>query len=267
MQSETFNAIVLGLVQGLTEFLPISSDGHVALISQLIDFPVSLQEITWLHAGTLAATVTLFRHDIADLLKYLSTMVHDFPVERHTDKGRLVVAILYSTLVTAAIGFSLRHVAEAANAFPWLIGIFLAISGLAVGITKMQRERFDGISVQQALLIGCAQGLAVMPGLSRSGLTIGLAMALGMSGAQAFRYSFLISVPAVFGALLLENPWAGPGLELGFAQWLGVVTAFVSGIGALWLVRRLIVMHKFWVFALYLIPVGIAVAWWTFPGS
>jgi undecaprenyl-diphosphatase len=179
-----------------------------------------------------------------------------------SDQGRLAVAIVVATIPTGIIGILLEHRVEDWAHQRWIVGACLLGTAAAVWSTRRGGGTEEIPSLRTALLIGIAQGLAVLPGLSRSGSTIALAMALGLSGPAAFRYSFLLSLPAVGGALLLELRKPGVFDELGLTVWLGAAVSLVVGIAALLTLRALIGRGKFWAFALYLVPVGLALIAW-----
>ncbi len=252
------SALALGVVQGITEFLPISSDGHLAIASMLLgDVESSLAMVVLLHVGTLIATAIVLRTDVASLLLVLVS-----PSKwRTTEEGHAIGTILVASVPTAIIGLALRDVVEPLSRSATVVGLCLLGSALAVGSTRWTAPRAVDTSlslpVWKALAIGVAQGLAVLPGLTRSGSTIGVAMLLGMSGPAAFRLSFLLSLPAIAGAAVLELRHPEVISELGAPAVAGAVMAFAVGLVALVGLRQIVARGRFWAFALYLVPLGL----------
>jgi undecaprenyl-diphosphatase len=261
-------AIVLGVVQGVTEFLPISSDGHIALFALLFgeaDMPLSM--VVLLHVGTLLATFLVFRSDVANLLTSLGRGLRAPRAYLETVEGRTVAAILAATVPTAVIGLALRDFVESWSHLPWVVGACLLGSAVAVFSTRSSAERVTrtdtALPLSHAVLVGIAQGLAVLPGLTRSGSTIAAMMALGVAGPAAFRLSFLMSLPAVLGAVVLELRHPAEVVEtLGPNALAGAVVSFVVGWASLLVLRRLVDRGRFWAFAVYLVPLGLALIVW-----
>jgi undecaprenyl-diphosphatase len=255
---DALTAAALGALQGLTEFLPVSSSGHVAIGAQYFEITEnSLALVILLHLGTLLATVLLFRHDIAALASEAGAAMRDPKRLRTTPEGRDLVGILIATLITAALGLLLRNVAEAFAEDLHLVGYgflvsaaFLLASGVARGSTKE-------VSWWQAIGVGVAQGVAVLPGISRSGVTIAVALLLGVQSSAAFRFSFLVSLPAIVGAAAYETRGAEGLGSLGPEAWVGGATALVTGYIALVILRHIILVGRMWTFAIYLVPLGV----------
>ena len=200
-----FSAFLLGIVQGVTEFLPVSSSGHLVLYQQFLLAPDS--EVLFdlvLHLGTLLPVFWLFRRDLIGMT--LAPFSERGPVEKrpHT---RMLVLLIVGSVPTAAIGLTFEDFFEQLFSTPATLGITFAITGALLYATKKappgNRETL-GIGFQQALIIGCVQGLAIAPGISRSGSTIAVALFLGLSRPFAARYSFLLSIPAILGAFVLK---------------------------------------------------------------
>lgn len=254
--------MALGAVQGLTEFLPVSSSGHVAigaLLFELEEAGPSLSIV--LHLGTLIATLLLFRKDVAGLFVATGRAVAKPSSLRDSEEGRTLARILLASIPTAVIGLLVKDYVEAWAHFPWIVGACLLVSAVLVLTTRRSggadKEAKKELSLRAALIVGVVQGVAVLPGISRSGATIAAAMMLGMAGASAFRFSFLLSLPAVAGAALLlllkDNAFA----SVPPALWLGGLVALVVGLLSLVLLRKVVNEGRFWAFALYLVPVGV----------
>ena len=250
------SALLLGLIQGLTEFLPVSSSGHLALAQMLIPGfhqPGVLFD-AMLHVGTASAVVWFERRQI---LEWVGS-----PVGR-----RMVGLLVVGTLAPAVVGLALRDVAEAAFVKPVWVGVFLVVTGLVGATTRFLAggDRDDGSTTwKQAAVIGLLQGAAVFPGLSRSGTTIAAGLGVGLQRSWAARFSFLLGVPAIAGvtaAELISQRQALAGHSVGFfiSCLIGMVAAGVSGYVALKIVLRTLSSRVFHRFAWYCIPLGIVV--------
>jgi undecaprenyl-diphosphatase len=251
-----WQAALLGVLQGLTEFLPVSSSGHLALAQMLIpgfEQPGVVFDAT-LHAGTACAVVWFERRTILDWIGSI--------------EGRRMLALLaLGTVATVVVAFPLRQVAVAAFSQPAWVGFWLLVTGIVVGSTRMlaggPRDELQ-TTWRQALAIGLAQGVAVFPGLSRSGVTIAASLGAGLDRNWAARFSFLLSVPiiaAVTAGQIFERRTelvaAGDGFFL--ACVLGALVAGVTGYFALQLVIKTVSSRIFHRFSWYCIPLGLLV--------
>ncbi len=232
---------LLGVIQGLTEFLPVSSSGHLVLFQQWMPVPgdALLFDLV-VHLGTLFPVLWFYRADLARMT--LDPLRGEGPwLER--SGVRLAAWVVLASLPTAAIGLGLEDVFVSLFARPEALIVSFAVTGFLLHVAGRTpsgaRTELD-MTAWQALLIGLVQGLAITPGISRSGSTIAIALLLGMDRAYAARFSFLLSVPAIGGAFLLKAREAQvtaeqlPGLGVGF------VAAMVSGYAALVLLVRLV---------------------------
>lgn len=246
---DLIQTIILGLIQGLTEWLPISSTGHLQLTEHFLNLNVPILFDVLLHGGTLIVTLFFFRKDIKNILAALAK--RDFK----TENGKLIPLIIVGTIPTALIGVFFGNTIEAffSDLLP-LAGAF-AICGVALYISKIGNENKVGISYLEALAIGTAQGIAIIPGLSRSGLTIAVALLLGIKREKAFKFSFLLSVPAIIGALGLTFYTQHDALMLAGVDWteilIGIAVSAVIGYFALRLLRKIVADKKFYLFAFY----------------
>ena len=255
---DALSAAALGALQGLTEFLPVSSSGHVAIGAHYFDIrESSLALVILLHLGTLLATVLLFRRDIAVLIGEAAAAIRKPERFRRTPEGRTLVGILLATFVTAALGLFLRDTAQAFAADLRLVGYGFLISAAFLLASGIARGSSDEVSWRQAIGIGLAQGVAVLPGVSRSGVTIAIAMLLGVRSNAAFRFSFLVSLPAIVGAAAFEASGAEGLGSLGLEAWAGGATALVTGYISLVILRQIILVGRMWTFAIYLVPLGV----------
>lgn len=227
------NAIIWGLVQGLTEFLPISSSGHLVLVPAVMgrDAP-DLATSAVLHLGTLAAVLMFFRAEVSEVLRLTTT------------GKRLLRLLIIGTIPAAIIGFTFRDGFESLNDNPRGVAIALILAGIALfasrWIPRGTRTLSDANEVD-SLALGFGQALALIPGVSRSGSTIATGLARGFDRAEAARYSFLLGIPAIAGAGLLEFvDLAGEGGGITAATWVGMGVAALSGYFAIALLLRLI---------------------------
>ena len=258
-------SMILGAVQGATEFLPISSDGHLAVGEMLFgatDTPLAF--VVMLHVGTLLATLIAFRKDLTQLTTSLLRGLRTPREYVQTDDGWMVVTVVVASVPTAIVGLLLEDTVEKWSDVKWIVGVCLLGSAAAVAITARARGGAARLTLPGALLLGAAQGLAVLPGLSRSGSTMACAMLLGLNGPAAFRLSFLMSLPAVGGAVLLKALHPEVLHGLGAQAAAGAIVAFFVGLAAIRAVREAVSRGKLWLFSLYLIPLGIAVIVWQF---
>ncbi len=210
-------AVFLGFVQGLTEFLPVSSSGHLAIFQKLFhietDFGVLFDVL--LHVGTLFSVFLIFRKDIILLVKEFCGMIVDlfskirdpYVVVIDSAYRKFVLLIIVSTIPTGVLGIVARDFVTYASGSLLITGICLIITSGALFFADMQpegRKSVKSASYLNAFEIGMAQGIATMPGLSRSGLTITTCLACGFKREFAFKYSFIMSIPAILGATILE---------------------------------------------------------------
>jgi len=254
--------LLLGVVQGLTEFLPVSSSAHLALVQWLLGFdpPGVLLEV-FLHLGTVAAVVVVFRSDIADLFRALSRRG---TLERRKEIGFLIVA----TIPIAVVGFLARGRIDEAFASLRLMGIGWLVVGLLLLFVDRasRRARTRSLSFVDAVTIGATQAASLLPGFSRSGLTIGAGVLRGVECGKAVRFSFLLSIPALVGAAVLNLAEAGASGGLGQVEWYGVLlgagAAFLVGLAAARILLGVVARGQFWVFGVYSILVGAAAVVW-----
>ncbi len=189
--------IVFGTVQGLTEWLPISSSGHFALAQYLMKVHVPVFVDVCLHVGTLLSALFFFRQDVVAVVKAIARGNFRSP------EGRVAINILVGGLPTVVIGLLLRGVIEDLFTNLLIVSVGLAVTGLFLYFAKTEKGK-GGLSLGRCAVIGFAQGVAAIPGLSRSGLTISVGVLLGIEREQAFRYSFLLSMPTILGATLVN---------------------------------------------------------------
>jgi undecaprenyl-diphosphatase len=248
------HAALLGILQGATEFLPVSSSGHLFLAQRLLGLQEpELAFDTLLHLGTLGAVVFFLRREIAQMLGSIVARPGMFKTR---EWGRRDIwLILLGTVPTGVIGILAHKVVETELT---VLGIglrYLVLTSLLLASTLQLRRKWDPERIEwwEAIAIGTMQGLAVFPGLSRSGSTIVLALLLGIGSARAARFSFLLSLPAILGAAAMNlRKGAGVSVLPEPAAWsAGLALALVVGYLSLFLVERLVVRGKFRWFAPY----------------
>jgi len=244
--------VILGLLQGLTEFLPVSSSGHLALMRAIFDNP-ALNESPLVfdvavHAATLLAIVVYFRVEVLRLLRGLVVAVLSV-----SERFRIPTAII-GLLLKRYVGGSLQH--------PVPVGLMLLITGIILFMTRKYRDPgrdFHRMNPIDAALVGIVQGFAVLPGISRSGSTIGCSIIFGLERKLAARFSFLIAVPAIAGAAVLKLPELFSKSADAFLvpTLIGAAVAFLSGLAALAVLMRVLMHRKLVWFAPYCWVLGI----------
>ncbi|MBN1958545.1 MAG: undecaprenyl-diphosphatase UppP [Desulfuromonadales bacterium] len=253
----TLSACLLGLIQGLTEFLPVSSSGHLAITQHFLpgfQQPGLLFDVL-LHAATTLAVVIYFRRDIWALLSCYFRPAAAAQNERHIFK-----MLLLGSIPTAVIGFTGKDFFSGLFENLMLIGFMLLVT--ATLLTLAEKIRKDGRSLEQvsssdALLVGVVQGLAIIPGISRSGSTIACLLLRGIDGEAAARFSFLLALPAIGGAMLLslKDLQQVATSELP-AYGLGALIAFISGLFAIRCLMDVVRRKRLIGFAIYCLLVG-----------
>ena len=260
-----FDSILLGVIQGVTEFLPVSSSGHLLAMRHLLglrEIPILFDVL--LHVSTLAVVIVAFRGRIVELLLALLRLrVTASGLAGGEDRGnrRVVLLILVATGVTAAVGFPLSRLEEVFAAHPRLLSAAFAFTALLLVLAhRFRGERsWKEMGPGRGALVGLAQGIGVLPGVSRSGITIAASLACGLERGRAGELSFLIAIPAVLGALILKIPEADQmlGQVRPLVLGAGMLTSFAVGMISLrvllWLVRR----SRLHIFSFYLVPLAV----------
>jgi undecaprenyl-diphosphatase len=247
-------ALLLGLVQGLTEFLPVSSSGHLVLVNSFLNVDTgSIAFEVAVHLGTLLAVLVYFRHDLASLV---SDLFRGGPFRR------VAWMLIAGTIPTAIIGFAFQDTFKALFAAPrYASAGLLFTSVILFAAERMSREGrpLTGVRIIDALLIGTFQGLAIVPGISRSGSTISAGLFTGLGRDAAARFSFLLSIPAILGAGILEIPeFTSMGQEMVLPAVVGVFASTLSGYAAIGILMRVLKAGKLYVFSAYTAVVGVA---------
>jgi undecaprenyl-diphosphatase len=258
-------SLFLGALQGITEFLPVSSSGHLLLLRRffgLSEIPM-LYDIL-LHVSTLVVIVLIFRRKIAAIMVSLFRWLRSprkLVSEADGANLKLVRQILLVSAVTAVLGLLFSRLEPKLAAYPRLLPLLFLATGLMLFITAFARGELETVQlgVPALLLIGLAQGLGVLPGISRSGITIAAALFCGLKRREAGELSFLIAIPAVLGALLLQLGEAGRLMARVSTVSLavGIACSFLVGLLSLLLLLRLVRRGRLWLFGFYLLPLGL----------
>jgi undecaprenyl-diphosphatase len=258
-------AIVLGLTQGVTEFAPISSSGHLILVPWLFDWSivnnVALNKTfdVALHVGTLVGAVAYFRHDI---WRYLVAWIHSIRSRAiQTQDQRIAWALVLGTIPGAILGAVFEGPIQEHLGEPWLIAVMLAIFGVVlwwVDARSPSDRGFDSIGVKTGIGLGIVQGLALQPGVSRSGITMTAARWIGIDRESAARFSFLLAIPIIAGAGLFKGvDLVQTGFQ-GYATefFWGFVSSAVSGFIVIWGLLAYLKRHTFKAFMYYRLGVA-----------
>jgi undecaprenyl-diphosphatase len=263
-----WQALTLGIVQGLTELLPISSSGHLILVPWLADWQYLREHEAFnktfdvaLHLGTLVAVVAYFWGDVVRLVAAWVGSVRRRAIRTNDERVAWLVAV--ATIPAALVGFAGESFIEDRLGEPWQIAIFLSVFGVVLWWAdrrSSQTRELHDVDLRRALAVGFAQTLALAPGVSRSGITITAARLLGLSRDAAARLSFLLLIPIVFGAAVLKGLKdvvfgdLPPGSAGPFV--VGTVAAAGSGLIAIWALLGYVRRHDYSVFALYRLVVA-----------
>lgn len=249
-------AIILGLLQGATEFLPISSSGHLVLVPWLLGWDkASLTFDTIVHLGTLVAVVIYFQRDIWQITRGVLVTLQQRNLA--DPDGRLGWLIALGCVPAALFGLLLEDFFESLFGAPLIVSCLLLITGLILLLSEKISQRLrqlEGIGVKDSLLIGLAQAAAIAPGISRSGATIAAGLALNIDREAAARFSFLLALPIILGAGLLKlKDTLAEGVtssEIGILV-IGFVVAAVSGYACIYFLLAYIRRHSLYIFTAY----------------
>ena len=261
-----WEAVILGVVQGLTEFLPVSSSGHLTLGKAILGITEKgiLFEVV-VHLGTLLAVFTEFSKDIVWLLKgmvaFITPKKRD-PFAPQKDDGaiRYITYIIWATIPAVIVGLFFKDTIEGAFANPVIACFLLLVTGIILLLSRIGLKADGQVTLSRSVIIGVAQALAIFPGISRSGSTIATGMLLGVQREEAARFSFLMAIPAIAGAFVLqlkdimEQP---PESAFVLALVVGFIASYISGYAAIKVLMSLVRRGRFDYFAWYCFAVGI----------
>lgn len=265
---EILDAVILGIIQGLTEFLPVSSSGHLELGKVILGSNAipeeSLLFTVILHFATALSTMVIFRKDILEIITGLLKGITTFT---WTEESKFSAKIIVSMIPSVIIGYKYERVFEQLfgdNIL--LVGCMLIVTAVLLFLADRAKKTHKKVGLKDAFIIGIAQGIAMLPGISRSGATISTSVLLGIDKTKAARFSFLMVVPLIFGKIAKDilageityNSTSFTYLSAGF------IAAFISGLFACTWMISLVKKSKLTYFAIYCVIVGIAAIIWTF---
>ena len=265
------DAILLGIVQGLTEFLPVSSSGHLVLLQQLLGLKeAELFFDVCVHLGTLVAVIIVFRQEIKDIVLALLRLVamtgqkEEMRAAIESDPQlKMALLIVIGSIPTAVLGLLFSSIADRLFSSVMIVGVMLIATGLLLWATRSKTKDsppsgIDRLTPKNAFIIGIVQGLAIIPGISRSGSTISTGLLLGIDREIAARFSFLLSIPAIVGAGMLSLKEglfaAGSTIQIPL---VGAITAAIVGYAALKVLLQVVKKGGLHLFAPYCGLVGI----------
>ncbi len=264
-------AIILGIIQGLTEFLPVSSSGHLVLLQQLLGLKEA--EIFFdvcVHLGTLVAVIIVFRQEIKSIVTALLRLLtlagqkdRMLSMIESDPELKMALLIVIGSIPTALLGLAFSGIADRLFASVFIVGLMLIVTGALLWLTRWTTKRVqppgvDRLTPKNAFIIGIVQGLAIIPGISRSGSTISIGLLLGIKREIAARYSFLLSIPAIVGAGLLSLKEGLSGTDVIIQiPLVGAAAAAIVGYAALRALLHVVKKGSLYVFAPYCWLVGI----------
>lgn len=255
-------AIILGIIQGLTEWLPVSSSGHLALVQLAMDLQVPVFYDAVLHLGTLTGVFAVYRKDIAGIVKSISG--RDKAEGAYPQGKKMLWFIILGTIPTGAIGIAFRSFFEYSFYDPLSIGAGFIITGIFLLITLFLKAGNKKLEPVDAVLIGVGQGLSIFSSISRSGATVAAGMFRGVEREQLVRYSFLLSIPAIIGAVVVdiisaEEQQRAELYSIGIESYItGAAISAIVGYASIRALIKLVIGGKFYLFAFYCFAIGIA---------
>lgn len=263
---ETFDAIILGIIQGLTEFLPVSSSGHLELGKAILgDHSVPEESLLFtvvLHFATALSTMVVFRKDVWEIIKGLFQF-------QWNEETRFSLKIIISMLPAVLIGLFFEKQLEAFfGGDIRFVGLMLLITAVLLYFADKAKDTDKKVSYKNAFIVGVSQAIAMLPGISRSGATISTSVLLGVDKTKAARFSFLMVVPLIFGKMAKDimSGELSVQSEDTFAMAAGFIAAFIAGLAACTWMIQLVKKSKLSYFAIYCLIVGliaIAYSYWA----
>lgn len=275
---DILQAIVLGIVQGLTEWLPISSSGHLALVQLAMDLEIPIFYDVILHIGTLAGVFAIYRRDIAGILR--STVASgegsskrksieeegggEEEVAKYPQGRRMLWLIILGTVPTGIIGLAFRSFFESSFYDPVSIAVGFIITGALVLVTGLLKPGQKKLGSADAILIGIGQGISIFSSISRSGATLSAGLFRGVEREQLVRYSFLLSIPAILGAaaidvVAMDEQQKAQLASIGVESYIaGTVVSAAVGYASIRILIKLVIKGKFYLFAFYCFAIGVA---------
>ncbi len=254
-------AIILGIIQGIAEFLPVSSSGHLLVTRNLMDLgdvPVLFDVL--LHIATLLVVIIVFRERIIILFRSLFRWVCRKSDESDRGSLKMIVLIIIATFLTAGIGYFIDELQFFQN--PKIVSVFFLVSAVILWMTRYAKagKSYGDVGAKEGVILGIAQGLGVIPGISRSGITISTGLLSGIDREKAGEISFIISIPAILGAFFLKLLKEGSQLMTEVSVLplvIGFITTMIVGYFSLILLMKLIKGGRLYLFSFYLLPLGV----------
>ncbi|MGX8694604.1 MAG: undecaprenyl-diphosphatase UppP [Methanobrevibacter sp.] len=267
---DIIQGIIIGIVQGLTEFLPVSSSAHLVFIQNILGVESSLAFDTFLHLGSLLAVLWFFRGDIIKMIKSWWLSIGDLLQGRFRQGfiddpyKRLAWYVILATIPVGLVGVLFEDSVDALFAGALYVpAFFLFVTGTILYLSQRMvsgEVNFNNVGPKEALFMGLGQACAILPGLSRSGTTIAAGLVIGLDKEFAAKFSFILSIPAILGAFLLQLKDIGSAMDVNFLPiFLGFVAAFIAGYAAIKWMLELIQKRSLDIFAYYCWIVGIVV--------
>lgn len=267
---DIFQGIIIGIVQGLTEFLPVSSSAHLVFIQKLLGVESSLAFDTFLHLGTLIAVLWFFRWDIYKMLKSWWLSLGDLLKGRFKEGfnedpyKRLAWYVILATIPVGIVGVLFEDSVDSLfSGALYVPAFFLFVTGTILYLSQRMSSgeiNFNTITKKEALWMGLGQACAILPGLSRSGTTIAAGLTIGLDKEFAAKFSFILSIPAILGAFLLQAKDIGSALDVNFLPvFLGFIASIIAGYLAIKWMLNLIQNKSLDIFAYYCWLMGIIV--------
>jgi undecaprenyl-diphosphatase len=247
-------SIILGIVQGITEFLPISSSGHLAFFKQAMKVEIEnpLFYDVSLHIGTTLSVLFVLRKDILDYIR----------------KREMLLGIIVSFIFTVPVALVFENFAKKVEESLILLSFSFFVGALILFSSRFLRLNFKNQLLKYAL-IGIMQGVSATPGISRSGTTISAAFVVGFTSQQAFSFSFILSIPTILSAISYElmkvilGKETAPSVEFSYL-FFGILTSFVFGVISLYILRKIVINYKLWVFGIYMLFMSVISIVWKF---
>lgn len=267
---EIIKVVILGLVQGLTEFLPVSSSGHLVLAEEILNFhEEGVAFEVFVHLGTLLSVFIVFRKDVIKMIQApFQFLSHRFKNEETRQYLYLDLYVIVGTIPAAIIGLSFKSNIEAAFSNILLVIMMLALTGTVLLLSRFMPKKNEKMTILKSIIIGVSQAFAILPGISRSGSTIVTGIFMGIEKENAARFSFLLAIPAILGASVIKmidlislESYIFPVSYLV----LGAVVSFISGYLAIIWLLEIVKKGKLEWFAVYCyLIVLISAVWYSF---
>lgn len=257
-----WQAVILGLLQGLTEFLPVSSSGHLVLAQHALGIQLT-PDVTFevlLHAGTALSIMTVYRHRLLTMVTdTVRTLLHPQEAYRTNTNVRTAWLVIFASIPAGMAYVFLDLQLEWTYARPWFACMMLIVTGVLLGFTMLARSQSAPVTLWKSLYVGVAQAVSLLPGMSRSGATISTGLLFGIKPETAADFSFVLVLPAILGATLIKgiSLMQSPEAVDWLPMLLGTVIAYGAGIFAIRVVLGFVRRGRLHTFAFYCVGVGV----------